>query len=55
MNTEQLFGIYKPSKTFKLDKMNISIIDLAGNKLKDLKYTENDQLNIMLKIERVLV
>ena len=54
MNTEQLFGIYRPEKNFKLSKMTISLIDLSGNILTDLKYTENDQLNIMLKIERFL-
>ena len=55
VNKEQLFGVYKPDEEFKLNKINLSIMDLAGNKLTDFKYTENDQLNIILKIERILV
>ena len=54
MNTEQLFGIFKPSSDFSLEKMTISIMDLSGTKLQDLKYTDNDQFNIMLKIERII-
>ena len=51
-NKEKIFGIFKPDNLFKLDKLNIKLLDINGNKLENFKYTENDQLNIILKIER---
>jgi hypothetical protein len=52
VNKELIFGNYSPENKFKLSKLNISLMDLSGNKLTNLKYTDNDQLNIILKIER---
>ena len=55
VNKAQIFGIFKPKDGFKLNKLNISIIDLHGNKLNNFKYTDNDQFNIILKIERKIM
>ena len=50
INNDKIFGIYKPDPGFILEKITIEIYDHKGNKLNEIKSTENDQFNITLKI-----
>ena len=50
INNDKIFGIYKPDPGFVLEKITIEIYDHKGNKLNEIKSTENDQFNITLKI-----
>ena len=44
-----IYGIYKPSKPFELNKLSIKILDNNGNHL-ILKYTKKDQFNLFFRI-----
>ena len=48
-NKDQIFGIYTPDKPMTLDKLHISIYDNLGGTINNLKYTDNDQLTLVLK------
>ena len=50
INTDKLFGVYKPSSEIELNKLTMEFYDHNGNILKELKSTESDQFNIVLKI-----
>lgn len=50
INTDKLFGVYKPSTEIELNKLTMEFYDHNGNILKELKSTESDQFNIVLKI-----
>ena len=48
-NKDKIFGIFTPSEPVSLEKLHISIFDNLGTTIKDLKYTDNDQLTLVLK------
>lgn len=49
-NKDKIFGIYVPSSdNNSLEKLHISIFDNLGVNINNLKYTENDQLSLVLK------
>ena len=50
INNDKIFGIYNSTKDMVLDKLTIELYDHKGQCLKDIKYTENDQFNIVFKI-----
>ena len=50
INTDKLFGVYTPSKDMEFDKLTVEVYDHNGNILKELKSTEQDQFNLVLKI-----
>jgi hypothetical protein len=50
INTDKLFGVYTPDKDIDFDKLTVEVYDHNGNILKELKSTEQDQFNIVLKI-----
>tara|TARA_B100001093_G_C26829951_1_gene1015697 strand:- start:761 stop:2239 length:1479 start_codon:yes stop_codon:yes gene_type:complete len=50
INTDKLFGVYSPDKNITLDNLTVELYDHNGNQLKELKSTEADQFNIVLKI-----
>lgn len=50
INTDKLFGVYKPQTNVELNKLTMEFYDHNGNILKELKSTESDQFNIVLKI-----
>jgi hypothetical protein len=50
INTDKLFGVYVPPDNITLDTLNIELYNHMGNKLSDIKSTENDQFNLVLKI-----
>ena len=50
INTDKLFGVYVPSDDITLDTLNIELYDHMGHKMSDIKSTENDQFNLVLKI-----
>lgn len=50
INTDKLFGVYKPTTEIELNKLTMEFYDHNGNILKELKSTESDQFNIVLKI-----
>ena len=50
INTDKLFGIYTPNKDIEISKLTVELYDHNGNILKELKSTEQDQFNIVLKI-----
>ena len=45
-----MFGVYKPANEIELNKLTLEFYDHNGNILKELKSTEADQFNIVLKI-----
>ena len=50
INTDKLFGVYKPAKEIELNKLTMEFYDHNGKILKELKSTEADQFNIVFKI-----
>lgn len=50
INTDKLFGVYTPSKDMEFDKLTVEVYDHNGKILKELKSTEQDQFNLVLKI-----
>lgn len=50
INTDKLFGVYIPESDIKLDNLTVELYDHNGNQFKELKSTEADQFNIVLKI-----
>ena len=49
-NSDKTFGIYKPEKNFVLEDLEIEIYTPEGEKIENIKSTENDKFNITLKI-----
>lgn len=54
INSDKLFGIYTPKTEIKLDKLTIEIYNHKGELLGDIKSTNNDQFNIILKITQTV-
>ena len=50
INTDKLFGVYTPCKDMEFDKLTVEVYDHNGKILKELKSTEQDQFNLVLKI-----
>jgi hypothetical protein len=50
INNDKLFGVYVPTENIILDKLTIELYDHNGGLLKELKSTEADQFNVVLKI-----
>ena len=50
INNDKLFGVYVPTEKIVLDKLTIELYDHNGGILKELKSTEADQFNVVLKI-----
>jgi len=50
INTDKLFGVYVPPEDITLDALNIELYDHTGDKMTQIKSTENDQFNLVLKI-----
>ena len=48
-NKDKIFGVYTPNNSVNLNKLHLSIFDNLGVNIKNLKYTENDQLSLVLK------
>ena len=53
INTDKLFGVYIPESDIKLDNLTVELYDHNGNQFKELKSTEADQFNIVLKIVKM--
>lgn len=48
-NEDKIFGVYTPDEPITLEKLHISIYDNLGATINNLKYTDNDQLTLVLK------
>jgi len=48
-NEDKIFGVYTPDEPITLEKLHISIYDNLGSTINNIKYTENDQLTLVLK------
>ena len=48
-NEDKIFGVYTPEDPITLEKLHISIYDNLGATINNLKYTDNDQLTLVLK------
>jgi len=48
-NEDKIFGVYTPEEPITLEKLHISIYDNLGATINNLKYTDNDQLTLVLK------
>lgn len=49
-NKDRTFGIYKAKIPMKVDELTIELYTPDGNVLEDIKYSSNDQFNIIFKI-----
>ena len=54
INSDKLFGIYTPKSTIQLDKLTIELYNHKGELLDNIKSTEQDQFNIVLKITQAI-
>ena len=48
-NEDKTFGVYTPDDPLKLEKLHISIYNNLGATINNLKYTDKDQLTLVLK------
>ena len=48
-NEDKTFGVYSPEEPLTLEKLHISIYNNLGATINNLKYTDKDQLTLVLK------